>query len=268
MDSPVSSSASSLAVERIGGILRLTFNHPSRRNALTRDMLVRLREALETAERDEAVRAVVLTGAGGFFSAGQDLSERDPRTVDNWPLDLERIQAELYHPVIRLLRTMPKPVVAVVPGIAAGAAAALALATDIVLAGQSARFAFPFVNVGLSVDAGLGWVLTRSLGPARTRALLMTGGALSAEEAAAAGMIWRCVPDAALASTEQDLVQSLISAPQQALRSIKSAIARAEGDAFDAYLLHEAAQQGMAGKAPDYAEGVLAFLQRRKPNFA
>jgi 2-(1,2-epoxy-1,2-dihydrophenyl)acetyl-CoA isomerase len=255
-------------IELAEGIQRITLNRPAKKNALTREMLLRLREALEVAASNQAVRVVAITGAGTAFSAGQDLSERDPRTIPNWPLDLAEIQAELYHPILHLMRTMPKPVVAIVPGVAAGAGAGLALAADIVLASQSAQFSFSFVKVGLSVDAGLGWVLTRCLGPARARGILMMGQIMSAQEAATSGLIWRVVADVALATTAEEVLKSLCDAPQQALRSIKASLAQAEGEQLHAYLQHEAKQQGLAGADPDYAEGVLAFLEKRKPNFA
>ncbi|RKF16820.1 2-(1,2-epoxy-1,2-dihydrophenyl)acetyl-CoA isomerase [Roseovarius spongiae] len=249
------------------GVGMVTLNRPARLNALTRDLMLDLARALDGLAADDAVRVVCLTGAGRAFCAGQDLTERDPRAHPD-PFDLEALQVELFHPVLRLIATMQKPVVARVNGLAAGAGASLALACDIVIAAQGARFIQSFSKVGLSVDAGGGWALVRALGPARARALLMLGEALGADEAAAAGLIWRAAPDAALDAEIAALTARLLATPRGALRGIKRAVAAAtEAEDFDAYLAAEAALQGEAGRDPDYAEGVLAFLEKRAPKF-
>lgn len=248
-------------------VATITFNRPGRLNALTRELLTALRAAVERCADDDEIRAVLITGAGRAFCAGQDLDERDPRRRAE-PFDLEAIQHELFHPVILGLAALPQPVVVAVNGIAAGAGSSLALAGDIVLAARSARFVQSFVKVGLSVDAGGGWRLVRALGPARATALLMTGGALSAEDAAAAGLLAECVDDDALARRARDLAESLSRAPRTAVSAIKRAVAAAEKSAnLAAYLEREAALQGEAGAHPDYREGVLAFLERREPRF-
>jgi len=222
--------------------------------------------AVEEAAAREDVRVISLTGAGRGFCAGQDLSERDPRKLDG-PLDLAAIQRELFHPVIRTLRETPKPVVACVNGVAAGAGAGFALAADIVLADAEAKFVFSFAKMGLSVDAGLGRALVAGLGAPRARALLMLGGALTGAEAEAAGLIWRAVPAGELGSAHEDVLIRLACAPRAALSGIKAAVAAAEVEPLAEYLATEAALQGRAGAAPDYAEGVLAFLEKRKPRF-
>jgi len=248
------------------GVARLTLDRPERLNALTRALMLELRETLAEVTRREDVRVISLTGAGRAFCAGQDLSERDPRTLDG-PLDLAAIQRELFHPVVRLMAETPKPVVACVNGVAAGAGAGLALAADVVLAGESARFVFSFAKVGLSVDAGLGRALALGLGAPRARALLMTGGTLTAAEAAAAGAIWRCVPDEDLAATLAELEGQMARVPRMAAAGIKGAVAAAHLPLAD-YLEAEARLQGAAGAHPDYAEGVLSFLERRPARFA
>jgi len=249
------------------GIATLVLNRPDRLNALTRNMLVRLRAALEECAARDDVRTVLFTGAGRGFCAGQDLSERDPRKLDG-PLDLEAIQKELYHPVVALMAEMDKPVIVAVNGIAAGAGSGLALAGDIVIAARSARFIQSFVKVGLSVDAGGGLRLVQALGPARARALLMTGGAIGAEDAAAAGLIWQCIDDDALEATARDIALSLAQSPRTALAAIKKAVAAAAcADSLEGYLKTEAALQREAGFSADYREGVLAFLEKRKPRF-
>lgn len=250
-----------------GAVATITLNRPERLNALTRELMLRLADALQDAAAHPDVRVISLTGAGRGFCAGQDLSERDPRQLDG-PLDLEAIQKELFHPVVRAIAGTPKPVVAAVQGVAAGAGASLALAADIVVAGAGAKFLLSFSKVGLSVDAGGGLALTRNLGPARAKALLMLGEGLSGEAAEAAGLIWKAVPDDALAEAQQGILDQLAATPVEALSGIKLAIAAAAGAAdLESYLAEEARLQGIAGRHPDYAEGVLAFLERRKPVF-
>jgi 2-(1,2-epoxy-1,2-dihydrophenyl)acetyl-CoA isomerase len=164
---------------------------------------------------------------------------------------------------------MDKPVITALNGVAAGAGASIALGTDIVLAARSARLVFSFVRVGLSVDAGGGWHLVRALGPARARALLMSGADVGADEAERVGLVFRCFDDSALAGEALRLAQQLAKAPSTAIRSIKASIRAAhECRSLDEYLEIEADRQGAAGASPDYAEGVLAFLEKRKARFA
>lgn len=249
------------------GLAAITLNRPDRLNALTRDMLVRLRDVVLECAGDASVRAVLLTGNGKGFCAGQDLGERDPRKLDG-PLDLEAIQHELYHPLVTALASMEKPVVVAVNGIAAGAGSSIALAGDIIVAARSARFIQSFVKVGLSVDAGGGWHLVRGLGPARARALIMTGGEIGAEDAERAGLIWKCVDDGDLLDVARDIARRLVGGPRTAIASIKKAVAAASAsDGFADYLKTEAALQGETGRDPDYREGVLAFIEKRKPKY-
>jgi len=248
------------------GIARINLNRPERLNAMTRQLMLELNAAIADACGREDVRVISLSGTGRAFSAGQDLSERDPRTLDG-PLDLAAIQAELFHPIVRALSETPKPVVARVPGVAAGAGAGIALAADIVLAAEGAKFIFSFSKVGLSVDAGLGRILTAALGPARARALLMLGEMLTGAQAAEAGLIWRALPEADLDVEHEALLTRLATAPRKALAGIKQAVASANLP-LDDYLSVEAGLQGQAGRDPDYAEGVLSFLERRAARFS
>lgn len=249
------------------GVRRITLNRPDRLNALTAQMLNELHAALDTAASDTTVRCVLLTGAGRAFCAGQDLNDRDPRKLETMP-DLEAIQRTLFHPVVETMRTMQKPVVAAVQGVAAGAGSSIALAADIVIASRSAKFIQSFSKVGLSVDAGGGWHLTKALGAARARGLLLTGGMLQAPDALDAGLIWQCVEDDDLAPESEMLAGELASGPTTAYASIKSAIAAAETEPdLSAYLLKEAELQGIAGQTEDYREGVLSFFEKRKAEF-
>jgi 2-(1,2-epoxy-1,2-dihydrophenyl)acetyl-CoA isomerase len=164
--------------------------------------------------------------------------------------------------------SLPKPVVVAVNGIASGAGAGLALAGDIVVAARSASFGFSFVKVGLSSDAACAWQLVQLLGPARARALLMRGETISAEEAERSGLIWRCVPDEALAATATDLARELASSASLAQGLIKQIVRTAASASYADYLKEEARLQGVAGRSADYKEGVLAFLEKRPPRFS
>ena len=247
------------------GLATITLNRPARLNALTGGLLAALRARLEEAA-DDRIRCILIAGAGRGFCAGQDLNERDPDKIA-WPPDLEAAQKNLFHPIVTSIRTLAKPVVVAVGGVAAGAGASLALAGDIVVAGRSARFIQSFAKIGLSVDAGGGWQLARLLGPARAKGLLLTGGALSGEEAERLGLIWRCVPDDALADTVGELARGFAAGPTTAYAAIKAAMAATDGS-FESYLAVEAAVQGVAGRSADYREGVSAFLAKRAPTFS
>jgi 2-(1,2-epoxy-1,2-dihydrophenyl)acetyl-CoA isomerase len=251
---------------REGALSVISLNRPGRLNALTAPMLASLRRHLDEAEVDPAIRAILLTGQGKAFCAGQDLNDRDPRRVA-WPLDLEAIQKEHFHPVVRSMASASKPIVVAVNGVASGAGASLALAGDIVIAADAARFIFSFAQVGLSVDAGGGWHLVKALGAARARALLMTGAALSGSEAAEIGLVWRCVPEAQLQATAMSIARSLAEGPGIALGLIKQAISSATDLSFEAYLAEEARLQGITGASEDYREGVLSFLEKRPAQF-
>jgi 2-(1,2-epoxy-1,2-dihydrophenyl)acetyl-CoA isomerase len=248
------------------GYAVLTLNRPQKLNAVNEPMLRALRRELESIAADARVRAVVLTGAGRGFCAGQDLADRDPRG-SLAPPDLAAVQRELYLPVLRLMAEMEKPVVAAVNGVAAGAGASLALAADIVLAARSARFVLSFAKVGLSADAGVGRRLVRAVGAARARALLLTAEPLDAGRAADWGLIWRAVDDDALDSEAEALAAHLAAGPTAAYGLIKRAVQAAESLDFAAYLEAEAELQGKAGRTADYREGVLAFLEKRLPKF-
>ena len=246
------------------GVLTVTLNRPDRMNAFTEEMHLALRAALDRARTDEAIRAVLLTGAGRGFCAGQDLGERDPR---KGRADLGHTIGTFYNPLIRQIRALEKPVVCAVNGVAAGAGANIALACDIVLAAESARFIQAFSKLGLVPDAGGSWFLTRLLGEARAKALAMTAEPLSAELAAEWGLIWRVVPDDHLQQVSRTLAEKLAAGPTLGIGLTKRAIQAASVNPLDAQLELELEYQRRAGFSDDYAEGVAAFLDKRKPEF-
>jgi 2-(1,2-epoxy-1,2-dihydrophenyl)acetyl-CoA isomerase len=262
----MSGDAATVLVDLTQGVLRLTLNRPDRLNAFTEDMHLALRAGLEHAHADDAVRAVLLTGAGRGFCAGQDLGNRDPR---NWtgPPDLGLSIERFYNPTIRLIRSLEKPVVCAVNGVAAGAGANIALACDIVLAARSARFVEAFAKIGLVPDAGGSWLLPRLIGEARAKALALTAEPVAAETAEQWGLIWKVVDDPLLLDEAQALAEKLAAGPTRGLGMTKLAIQEAATNDLDAQLDLERDLQREAGRTDDYAEGVLAFLEKRKPSF-
>jgi len=244
----------------------ITLNRPDRLNSFTEEMHLAFRSAIEAA-RDNGQRALLLTGAGRGFCAGQDLGDRDPAKMDG-PPDLGATLETFYNPLIRLIRSLDMPVICAVNGVAAGAGANLALACDLVIASESAKFIQSFAKVGLIPDAGGSWSLTHLIGEARAKALALTATPLTAKEAAEWGLIWKAVPNDALISETRALAESLAKGPTVGLARTKHLIHAATGNALDKHLDLEAENQRICGRSPDYAEGVTAFLQKRPPVFS
>lgn len=268
--SEASTKVSSILVSQVDAVRTITLNRPDALNSLTAEMLVEWREALEQTVADRSVRALVITGAGRAFCAGQDLA--DPRVASRGdahsaPVDLGRILEHFYTPVVLGLRRMPVPVVVAVNGVAAGAGANLALAGDIVLAAESASFIQAFSKIGLVPDSGGTWLLPRLVGRARALGLAMLADKLSAAKAEQIGLIWQCVADADLASQAQALAQRLAAMPVQALATIRRAFDTAGHLSLEEALVNEATLQHALGRAADFREGVDAFATRRAPRF-
>lgn len=254
-----------ISVAERTGYRVITLNRPDKLNATTAPMLRALRAAFEGAADDRACRAVLLTGAGRGFCAGQDLAAVN--TLDTATADLGALVEELYNPLIRLIRAHPLPVVCAVNGIAAGAGANLALACDIVLAARSASFVQAFARIGLIPDAGGTWALPRLVGDARARALALLAEKISAEQAAAWGMIWRVVEDEALMAEAEAMAAYLAEQPTATLGLIKRALLASAGNDLETQLALERDLQREAGRSGDYAEGARAFLEKRPPRF-
>lgn len=251
-------------VTRAEGYRTLALNRPERLNAFTGEMNRELMAALQEAEADPNCRALLLTGTGRGFCAGQDL---EGIFVEGETPALGRTLETFYNPLLRKLRDIPMPVICAVNGVAAGAGANVALACDIVLAARSARFIQSFARIGLIPDAGGTWVLPRLVGRARARGMALLAEPLDAERAEAWGLIWKAVDDASLMSEAQALAGRLAREPTAGLALMKQALDAAETNTLDAQLDLERDLQQQAGLTPDYAEGVRAFLAKRPPAF-
>ncbi|HVC57036.1 MAG TPA: 2-(1,2-epoxy-1,2-dihydrophenyl)acetyl-CoA isomerase PaaG [Stellaceae bacterium] len=251
-----------ILVETRPGYRQITLNRPERLNALTVEMADALLAALAAAEADASCRALLLTGAGRGFCAGQDLTA----IVDMPATEIGQL-LDHYNPLIRRLRALPMPVVCAVNGVAAGAGANLALACDIVLAAHSASFVQAFARIGLIPDCGGTWFLPRLVGGARARALAMLAEPLPAATAAEWGLIWQAVPDERLLTEAQALAARLAAAATVGLALTKRALDAAATNDLDDQLDLERDLQAEAGASPDHAEGVRAFLDKRPAVF-
>lgn len=247
------------------GVQTITLNRPERLNAFNAEMHRLLRAALTQADDDDAVRVVLLTGAGRGFCAGQDLSERD--MSGDAAIDLSVTIGTYYNPLVRHMRALPKPIVCAVNGVAAGAGANVALACDIVLAARSASFIQAFAKIGLVPDSGGTWFLPRLVGRARAMGLALLGEKLPAEDAERWGLIWKTVDDDKLAAEAGALARGLATGPTGAYGLIKRALDASTTNTLEAQLDLERDLQRKAGFSADYREGVAAFMEKRKPAF-
>jgi 2-(1,2-epoxy-1,2-dihydrophenyl)acetyl-CoA isomerase len=255
----------SILSEKRAGYRVITLNRPDRLNAFNEAMHDALRAAIAEAEADESCRALMITGAGRGFCTGQDLNDRLAKPGETVVLG-GTLEAH-YNPLVRKLRELPFPVVAAVNGVAAGAGCNIALACDIVLAARSANFIQSFAKVGLVPDSGGTWNLPRLVGDARARGLALLAEPLPAEKAEAWGLIWKCIDDAALATEAAKLCAHFAAAPTQGLALIKRALNASATNDLNAQLDLERDLQRAASLTPDYAEGVRAFMEKRKANF-
>jgi 2-(1,2-epoxy-1,2-dihydrophenyl)acetyl-CoA isomerase len=250
--------------ETSDGVLTVTLNQPQKLNALSSAMLAGLGDAVRAAERDQAIRAVVLTGAGRGFSSGADLTEADV-SHDGW--DAGEHLRRVYSPVVTRMRLLEKPVLAAINGVAAGAGMSLALACDLRFAAESARFTVAFVKIGLVPDAGMLYFLPRLIGPSKTLEMAWTGDPIDARQAYELGMLNGVLPDDKLRAHTQELAARLARGPAKAIALIKRAVNQAHELSLDRVLDLEASYQTIASAHKDFAEGVAAFREKRPAKF-
>jgi 2-(1,2-epoxy-1,2-dihydrophenyl)acetyl-CoA isomerase len=241
----------------------VTLNRPERLNALEVSIHAGLRAAFEKIEADTEIRAVLLTGAGRGFCAGADLMQ----SLSSGEHDLGASIDKDYNPLVRRMRALPKPIIAAVNGVAAGAGMNLALAGDIIIASKSANFTQAFIRIGLMPDAGGTYFLPRLIGDARARAMAMLGETITADQALEYGLVYKLFDDANFAEDALALATSLAAKPAEALAAMKTAFNQAATNSLDAQLDLERDLQRQLGHTPDFAEGVKAFIEKRPANF-
>lgn len=256
----------SILLEINEGVALLTLNRPANLNSFNAEMHQQMRDALNQVRKDASVRALVITGAGRGFCAGQDLSDRNVAATSEAP-DLGESIEKRYNPMLRTLRDLPLPVICAVNGVAAGAGANIALACDITLAARSASFIQAFCKIGLIPDSGGTWTLPRLAGMARAKGMALLGDKIPAEQAESWGMIWQCVDDEKLMEETMKLARHLATQPTKGLALIKRAMNASANNTFDEQLDLERDLQRLAGRTEDYREGVAAFMEKRQPSF-
>lgn len=247
------------------GVMKITLNRPDVLNSFNLEMARELHAALDTARGDKTVRAVLLTGAGRGFCAGQDLS--GVPLEGEGKLDLGVIVRQTYNPVITAIRKLDMPVLCAVNGVAAGAGANLAIACDIVIAAENASFIQSFARIGLVPDTGGTFFLPRAIGLPLATALMMTGEKISAARALEIGMIYRVVPNDQLATESTKLASTLAEMPTRGLALTKRALNSSLNNNLESQLELEEELQRQAGRTGDFEEGVAAFKEKRPPVF-
>ncbi|KAA3628630.1 MAG: 2-(1,2-epoxy-1,2-dihydrophenyl)acetyl-CoA isomerase [Proteobacteria bacterium] len=255
-----------LRVEASRGWVRIALHRPDHLNSVSRVMRDELIACFEDLAQRKDLRVVLLTASGKAFCTGQDLNERY-RAEDTPAPDLGEALDQGFNRLVRLIRALPQPVICGINGVAAGAGANLALACDVVIAARSARFIQSFSRVGLMPDSGGSWWLPHRVGHARAAGLALLADPISAETAAAWGLIWRCVADEELQDECERTIETLMQRAPLALAAIKTALQASGSNSLDAQLDLERDLQQRLGKSQDYREGVAAFMEKRNPNF-
>lgn len=252
-----------LLVSLNNGVCELKLNRPAVFNSFNQAMAFALQKALDDAELNDEVRAIVITGEGKAFCAGQDLAE----AMDPEGPELQSIVKDHYNPIIERIRAIEKPIIAAVNGVAAGAGANIALACDITIAKKSASFIQAFSKIGLIPDSGGTFFLPRIIGSQKALALMMTGDKISAEQADAMNMIYKAVDDEAFESEVKNFAETIAALPTRGLGLTKKAVNATFTNNLTQQLALEEELQTEAGQTYDFREGVNAFLEKRKPVF-
>lgn len=252
-----------LIINLNNGVCEIKLNRPQVFNSFNRDMAIALQEALDSCERNDEVRAIIITGEGKAFCAGQDLAE----AVDPDGPELRAIVRDHYNPIIERIRNIEKPVIAAVNGVAAGAGANIALACDVTIAKKSASFIQAFSKIGLIPDSGGTFFLPRIIGMQKALALMFTGDKVSAEQAEQLNMIYKAVDDDAFESEVLAFSETIAAMPTRGLGLTKKAVNESFTNNLTQQLALEETLQTEAGETYDFREGVNAFLEKRKPVF-
>jgi 2-(1,2-epoxy-1,2-dihydrophenyl)acetyl-CoA isomerase len=254
---------SSILFEIKNNIAFITLNRPEKFNSFNREMALLLQEKLDLATSADEVRAVLITGAGKAFCAGQDISE----LVGDSKIKIAQILSEHYNPIVQRIRKMPKPVVAAINGVAAGAGANIALCCDVVVAAASASFIQAFSKIGLIPDSGGTFTLPRLIGWQKASALMMTGDKVAAADAEKMGMIYKVFADETFEEESKRIVQTLSQMPTKGLAYTKHALNQSFVSSWDQQLSVEDKYQQKAAETDDYKEGIDSFLEKRNPKF-
>lgn len=252
-----------ILINHNNGVCELRLNRPSVFNSFNKEMAMQLQRALDACDLDEAVRAIIITGEGKAFCAGQDLAE----AMDPDGPELQAIVREHYNPIIERIRTIEKPIIAAVNGVAAGAGANIALACDITIAKKSASFIQAFSKIGLIPDSGGTFFLPRIIGMQKAMALMMTGDKVTADQAVELNMIFKSVDDDDFESEVKQFAETIAKMPTRGLGLTKKAINASYSNTLTEQLALEEILQTEAGETYDFREGVNAFLEKRKPEF-
>lgn len=252
-----------ITFEILNQVAFITLNRPEKYHSFVREMALELQQRLNECQEDSNIRAVILTASGKAFCAGQDLKEAaDP----NGP-GLQKIINEHYNPIIKQIRSLKKPIICAVNGVAAGAGASIALSCDIVIATEEASFVQAFSKIGLVPDSGSTFFLPKLIGFNKASALMMTGEAISAVEAERIGMIYKVFSKENFEEEKLKLANKLAKMPTKALALTKKLLNLSLVNNLDQQLEEEENQQVIAGNTNDYKEGITSFLEKRKPNF-
>ena len=260
---------SSILFEIKNAVAYITLNRPEKFNSFNREMALLMQAKLDEAASLHEVRAVYITGAGKAFCAGQDISELAPSQPPpkGEEITIAQILSEHYNPIVKRIRNMPKPVVAAVNGVAAGAGANMALCCDVVVAADSASFIQAFSKIGLIPDSGGTFTLPRLIGWQKASALMMTGDKVAAADAEKMGMIYKVFADETFEAESKKIVQTLAQMPTKGLAFTKHALNLSLNNDWEKQLLVEDEYQQKAAATEDYAEGINSFLEKRSPLF-
>lgn len=252
-----------LTYQVVDGVATVTLNRPEVYNALNDGITYELQDALKAAAKEDVVRVIVLTGAGKAFCSGQDLKAASGQEKRSFMESLHK----RYNPIIRAMRSLPKPIICRLNGVAAGAGCSLALACDLIVASEEATLIEVFINIGLVPDSGSSYFLPRLVGMAKAFELCSMGSRVKAAEALQLGLVNRVVPAEQLDAAVREYTEYFAKAPTKSIGLIKKMLDKATTATLDEMLEYEAYCQEIAGSSADYKEGVTAFLEKRKPEF-